>query len=290
MSYNNYLVSNELGYQNVVLCLHKYINPGGIYIGVGADQNYTYAAVTRPSFVFIIDNRKENQLLHYLFKACFELAPSRPGYLSILFSKPLKNDVELLSLRDIVNYFSQIDGERVLFKNNWDRLYKSIQKYRISIAKKDIDIIYGIYENFFEYHLLLRTRNDLISWQGWCYPTYKDFLLATDQKGYSWNFLNNDVRFYWLKAMQRNNCIIPIVGDLTGGKTLKTIGEFAKKRGKSISTIYISNAEQFIFQSELFDQYMINITALPLDYNSLLIRAFFLIKENNYIQNLKKVR
>ncbi len=273
MAYNNYLVSNELGHQNVIPGVQQYINYNGVYIGVGPDQNYTYIAATRPSFAFIVDNRKENQLLHYLFKACFELASSRQEYLSILFSKPLKINDRLLSLHDMVHYFSQIEGEMNYFNKNWDLLSKKIRKYRTNLSDNDLDQIYSIYGDFFKYHLLLRTRNNLTSWQGWPYPTYRDFLLTTDQAGCSWNFLNDDMRFQWLKAMQRNNRIIPIVGDLTGGKTLRTIAEFATKKGIPITTIYISNAEQLIFQEQLFDQYMSNIKNLPKNSSSLMIRT-----------------
>ena len=273
MAYNNYLVSNEVGHQNVIPYFQQHINPRNIYIGVGPDQNYTYISIARPSFAFILDNREENQILHYLFKACFELASSRQEYLSILFSKPLKYNISLLSLCDMVHYFSQIEGDINYFNKNWDLLYKAIQKYRQNISKNNIYQIHAMYEEFFEYHLLLRTRNDLTSWQGWPYPNYRDFILATDQTGRSWNFLNDDLRFQWLKTMQRNNRIIPIVGDLTGGKTLRTIAEFATKKGIPISTIYISNAEQLIFQEQLFDQYMSNIKNLPKDSSGLLIRT-----------------
>jgi len=273
MSYQNYLVSNELGHQNVILGLQQYTNCNGIYIGIGTEQNFSYIAVTRPSFAFIVDNRKENQNLHYLFKACFELASSRQEYLSILFSKPLKNDAGLKSLRDLVHYFLKIEGDIYYFNRNWDLLCKKIQKYRTNLSDNDLDQIYSMYRDFFEYNLFLRTRNDLTSWQGWLYPTYRDFLLATDQNGRNWNFLNDDWQFQRLKTMQTNNLIIPIVGDLTGEQSLSTIAEFAKKRRKSITTIYISNAEQFIFEEKLFDQYMNNIKNLPKNSSSLLIRT-----------------
>ena len=61
MAYNNYLVSNEVGHQNVIPYFQQHINPRNIYIGVGPDQNYTYISIARPSFAFIVDNREENQ-------------------------------------------------------------------------------------------------------------------------------------------------------------------------------------------------------------------------------------
>src|SRR4030095_16698669 len=42
--YQNY-VSNEFQFQDVVPALKATTKPGGVYIGVGPEQNFTYAAV-----------------------------------------------------------------------------------------------------------------------------------------------------------------------------------------------------------------------------------------------------
>ena len=47
---------------------------GGAYIGVGPDQNFSYIAAIRPDVVFIVDVRRDNLLLHLLFKSLFTLA------------------------------------------------------------------------------------------------------------------------------------------------------------------------------------------------------------------------
>src|SRR5262245_50219352 len=41
--YENF-VSNELQYQDVVPALKKTTKPGGVYIGVGPEQNFTYVS------------------------------------------------------------------------------------------------------------------------------------------------------------------------------------------------------------------------------------------------------
>ena len=49
---------------------------GGAYIGVGPDQNFSYiAAIAAGRSPFIVDIRRDNLLLHLLFKAIF----ARPG-------------------------------------------------------------------------------------------------------------------------------------------------------------------------------------------------------------------
>ena len=73
---------------------------GGVYIGVGPEQNFTYIARLRPSTAFIIDIRRENRSLHLLYKALFEVSENRADFVSRLFSRaqpagPISNAREL---------------------------------------------------------------------------------------------------------------------------------------------------------------------------------------------------
>ena len=68
------LVSNEPG---VAENLRKLGPTGGVYIGVGPEQNFSYIARLRPAMAFIIDIRRENRNLHLLYKALFELSSDR---------------------------------------------------------------------------------------------------------------------------------------------------------------------------------------------------------------------
>ena len=65
------LISNESSYLHVMPALEQGGVTGGAYIGVGPDQNFSYIARIRPASAFIIDIRRDNLLLHLLFKALF---------------------------------------------------------------------------------------------------------------------------------------------------------------------------------------------------------------------------
>src|SRR5689334_13818903 len=71
------LISNEQSYLDIVPALKAPGMSGGVYIGVGPDQNFSYIAALRPSIAFIIDIRRDNLLLHLLFKALFTEARNR---------------------------------------------------------------------------------------------------------------------------------------------------------------------------------------------------------------------
>src|SRR5262245_28282126 len=66
-------VSNENAYQHVIPALKRQIKPGGVYLGVGPDQNFTYVAALRPKLAFIVDIRRQNMLLHLIYKSLFEM-------------------------------------------------------------------------------------------------------------------------------------------------------------------------------------------------------------------------
>ena len=80
------LISNERSYLDVVPDLKKRGVRGGAYIGVGPDQNFTYIAAIRPDVAFIVDVRRDNLLLHLLFKSLFALARTRVEYLASLLA------------------------------------------------------------------------------------------------------------------------------------------------------------------------------------------------------------
>ena len=54
------LTSNELMFQFVIPDLVTRAPPGGVYLGVGPEQNYTYMAAIRPKMAIIFDIRRGN--------------------------------------------------------------------------------------------------------------------------------------------------------------------------------------------------------------------------------------
>src|SRR4249919_2439063 len=81
------LVSNEDTFQVVVPELQRTVKPGGVYVGVGPDQNFTYIAALKPAVVFIPDIRRGNLQMHLMYKALMEQSPDRSAFLSRLFSR-----------------------------------------------------------------------------------------------------------------------------------------------------------------------------------------------------------
>ena len=53
-------ISNESTFQKVIPDLQEKLSPGGVYLGVGPDQNFTYIAALQPKLAFIVDIRRQN--------------------------------------------------------------------------------------------------------------------------------------------------------------------------------------------------------------------------------------
>src|SRR5436190_1784285 len=80
------LVSNETTFQHVIPELRKRTRAGGVYLGVGPDQNFTYITAMRPKMAFIIDVRRQNMVLHLMYKAIIEQSSDRAEFVSMMFS------------------------------------------------------------------------------------------------------------------------------------------------------------------------------------------------------------
>src|SRR4051812_13778189 len=53
-------MSNEIEFPSVIPDLKKTFKPGGVYLGVGPEQNFTYIAAIQPRIAFIFDIRRDN--------------------------------------------------------------------------------------------------------------------------------------------------------------------------------------------------------------------------------------
>jgi len=80
-------LSNERGFQYVIPPLLQKVEPGGVYMGVGPEQNFTYVSAFHPKIAFVVDIRRQNMIEHLLYKATFEMSSNRAEFLSRLFSR-----------------------------------------------------------------------------------------------------------------------------------------------------------------------------------------------------------
>src|SRR3954469_16266385 len=90
-------VSNETSLQWVIPDLVRRVAPGGVYLGVAPDQNFTYVAAVRPSIAFIVDIRHQNAMQHLMYKALFETSSTRAEFLAKLIARAPLQGVDTAS-------------------------------------------------------------------------------------------------------------------------------------------------------------------------------------------------
>jgi hypothetical protein len=271
------LVSNELSYQHVLGRMGKMNLTGGAYLGVGPDQNFTYIAQIKPRIAVLIDIRRDAMLQHLLFKSIFMMSRSRVEYLSLLFARPLPKDHRKWGekpIRDLVDYFDRTPLDQKIADKTEAEIHRRIVSFGLPLSPRDIETIDEIYEAFYTDCLEVRyTIRDRPT--GRFFPAFRDLLLEKDLEGRYRNYLAYEADFQVIKNMHDRNLIIPITGDLSGGKAVKAVGEFLREIGEKVSAFYVSNVEFYLWRADSMQRFVDNLKALPTNDHSLIIRSYF---------------
>jgi hypothetical protein len=270
------LVSNELLFQTVIPDLARTVTPGGVYLGVGPEQNFTYIAALRPAMAFIIDIRRGNLHEHLMYKALFELSADRADFVSRLFS--MKRPPGLTRKSTAHELFAayrnpQIAASEDLHAKTLEDIRQRLATtHHLPLSASDLSGIETVFREFFiqgldiQYSIFRERR-------GGSFPTYPELMTATDGSGVPRGFLANEENFAVVKDLESRNLILPVVGNFGGPRALRAIGEYVRDHGAIISVFYVSNVEQYLSPFEEKPQFCANVTALPIDESSTFIRS-----------------
>jgi hypothetical protein len=272
------LISNEQSYLHVVPALEQAGVSGGVYIGVGPDQNFSYIARLRPAEAFIVDIRRDNLLLHLLFKAIFAVSRNRVEYLSLLTGRPAPDRAETwrdASIEKIVGYFDEAKPlTAAQGAEDVERLHAAIRKSGVPVSARDFATIDRFHAAFVQDGLSLQFHSSGRPAREY-YPTYRDLLLETDRKGRKLCYLASEDDFQFVRALEGRDGVIPVVGDLSGPHAVAAIGQLMTQRGERLSAFYVSNVENYLFRDGAYARYVDNLKRLPRSDRSLIIRAIF---------------
>src|SRR6187401_795297 len=146
--YQNY-VSNEFQYQDVVPALKATTKPGGVYIGVGPEQNFTYAAVLQSRLAFVIDIRRQNMVELLMYKALFEMSPNRADFVGNLFSRvrPAGLDTKTTPAALFAAYESaKVDADLLI--KNLQAIKAFMTRHGYQLSSEDLSSIEKVYQVF----------------------------------------------------------------------------------------------------------------------------------------------
>ncbi|HYR88845.1 MAG TPA: hypothetical protein VE422_32510 [Terriglobia bacterium] len=268
-------VSNETTFQYVIPDLREKTKPGGVYLGVGPDQNFTYIAALRPKVAFIVDIRKQNMLEHLMYKALFELSENRAQFLSKLFSRPIPSGAEEKSTAELLSAFNSVESDSAQQTQNLKAIVDRLRDYHgFSLTGDDIRTLEYVYSAFVKAGPEI--RYSFPSQYGWGrFPSYSQLMLETDEDGVSHSYMSSEENFQFVRQLESENRIVPVVGDFAGEKALKAVGRYLREHGATVTAFYTSNVEFYLFQTEDWKKFLNNVSELPVDNGSVFIRAYF---------------
>jgi hypothetical protein len=266
------LISNETSFQQIIPDLWSAVGRGA-YLGVGPEQNFTYIGALKPKIAFIIDIRRENMLLHLMYKALVEMSTDRVDFLSRLFARPRPAGVGHESTaRALFEAFRPVSTSAELAEATLRTVFDRLERvHRFTLSREDEISIKDAYDAFCRGGPDIRWDSSGDSW----IPSYADLMAQTDGQRRPHAYLASEEKFRVLKEYETNNRIVPLVGDFSGDKTLRAVGRYLKNHRETVTAFYTSNVEGYLFASDRWLKFVTNVSMLPIDSHSTFIRTHF---------------
>lgn len=270
------LLSNELVFARMVPDLVAQTKPGGVYLGVGPEQNFTYIAAIKPKIAFITDIRRGNLHMHLMYKALFELSKDRAEFVSRLFTKPRPDGLGPgSSVTDIMNaYWNVTTSDEATYNANLAAIHAHLTaSHKLPLSAEDLAGVARVYRTFYWYGPAMtyaaNTSLTLLANRG---TTYSDLMTQGDTNGQGLSYLGSEEKFLFLKELQRRNLVVPVVGDFAGPKALRAVGAYVRDHGATVTAFYLSNVEQYLRRANTWQAFCSNVATFPIDDASVLIR------------------
>jgi len=181
----------------------------------------------------------------------------------MLFSRPRPAGLgPETSVADLFSAFAASEPDEALYRHNLqavsDRL---IAHHKLPLSPEDREGIERVYRVFFERGFAVRFS-----------PTYADLMTATDGAGVFRSYLASESNLAFLRELENQNLVIPVVGDFAGPKAIRRIATYLKAHGATVGAFYLSNVEQYL-QDGKWAAFCRNVATLPLDASSTFIRS-----------------
>jgi hypothetical protein len=276
-------VSNETTFQHVIPELQKLHPIGGVYLGVGPDQNFTYIVALRPRMAIITDIRRQNMIEHLMYKAVIELSPTRADFLALLFSRPRPSALaDTTGAPAMMQAYLAAPSDSILFRKNFATIKDHlVGHHHFALGADDLSSLAYVYEAFFDAGPELTYsfsvgRQGRAGFFGRRMPSYAELMAEADALGMHRSYLASEENYRVLRDLETNNLLVPIVGDFAGDKALRAVATYLKQHNATVTAFYTSNVEQYLFQqTDDWKHFFANVEALPLDAKSTFIRAVF---------------
>ena len=278
------IISNEDSYLHPMTTLRRAGVNGGVYVGVGPDQNFSYIAAIRPHAAVIVDIRRDNLLEHLLFKSIFARARNRIEYLALLFGKPAPADTAGWTAKPVealLDYVVKARSTDAGLARIRATVVNQVRRQGVTLTDVDLETIKRFHDAFIAEGPALRfTSYGRAPQVG--YPDFAQLAGSRDLEGRQRSFLATEDAFQFVKSLEDRNLIIPVVGNFAGRKAFAAIAAWMTGSGEKLSALYASNVEQYLFRDNGFDVFAENVERLPRDARSVIIRSCFTFCRNGH--------
>jgi len=273
------LVSNEMSFAQVIPEIKSWGVKNGVYLGVGPEQNFTYLEAMQARIGFVVDIRRENLLLHLMYKALFDVSPNRASFVANLFGRPgAANAGTRVDARELMDALAEAPKGSEAQRDKLIQLVaRTLVGYGISLTVEDLGTIRGIQSALHEYGPDITYATTLLK-RPIGPASFAGLMRQVDVNGRALGFLASEGAYRFVRAMQQKNLIIPVVGNFAGPKTIRGIGRYLRERRATVSAFYVSNVEDYLGRERSIPQngewrvFCENVAALPVDRQSVFIR------------------
>lgn len=266
---DNY-VSNETSYLHVMkeLAGHR----GGAYIGVGPEQNFTYLALLEPQLSFIVDIRRDNLVVHLLYKVLFERAATRGEFLAALTSRQAPTLAADATIEQIVEAVKQARHDPALESTTRQQVTERAAALGLTLTADDRKHLREALAAFGKQGLGIHYT---MEGSARSYPSLGELAAVRDDDKQQSSFLGTDAAYQKVRRLQMANRVVPVVGDLAGDGALPRMAAELKKRQLTLNVLYTSNVEQYVFPPPAWGKWVRNVRAMPWASDGVLLRVYF---------------
>ncbi|MDB4876655.1 MAG: hypothetical protein JWM41_3101 [Gemmatimonadetes bacterium] len=265
--------SNEMEVGRLYGMLRDTHVSGGVYMGVGPEQNFTYIAAIRPKLAFVVDIRRQAVMQHLMFKAMFEMAKDRADFISILFAKPRPAGIDSATpIKDVWTAFRNVKTDSAISARDYVRVVDRLTKtHAFTFTADESAKLKAVFDAFYYYGPAISTRGGPSGRGG-------DFAELTaysdDASGQPRSFLSSEENYRYVKSLHEKNLIVPVSGDFAGPRAIRAIGAYLTGHNGVVSAFYVSNVEQYLFNDGKAAAFYANVATLPVDSASVFIRPY----------------
>lgn len=271
------LISNEQSLLHPLTLLDRQRVRGGVYIGVGPDQNFNYIARVSPRLAIIADVRRDNLLHHLLFKALFAATGSRAEFLALWLGRPAPppaTRTRTWPVDSLVAWAARTPATTASATTAMQTVRARVTTFGIPLDSQDLATIARFHRAFITDGVGLRFASTGRAPRPY-YPTLGQLLAERDLDGRQSSYLASEAAFRVVQSLERRNLILPVVGDLAGPKVLPAVAALLRERGDAVSVLYTSNVEDYLIRGGSFVTFVRHVQALPRTPESVIIRSWF---------------